>query len=43
MKFLRELKESYPIFYKVLCALVIIFLAYKLGYIFGKFMANVNF
>lgn len=42
MKFLRKSMNSYPTYYKVVGILIFMFLLYKFGYLFGKFLANIN-
>lgn len=42
MKFLRKSMDSYPTYYKIVGILILMFLLYKFGYLFGKFAANIN-
>lgn len=42
MKFLGKLMDSYPSYYKIVGVLIFMFLLYKFGYLFGKFVANIN-
>ena len=42
MKFLGKSMDSYPTYYKIVGILILMFLLYKFGYLFGKFVANIN-
>lgn len=42
MNYLRNLIDSCPVCFKIVGILVLMFILYKFGYLFGKFIANMN-
>ena len=42
MKILGKSMDSYPTYYKIVGILILMFLLYKFGYLFGKLAANIN-
>lgn len=42
MNYLRNFKDSYPMYFKIAVILILMLILYKIGYLLGNFIANIN-